>query len=171
MVYPTPCVPDVPVGDGHQPGVLGRWQGKRPYGEQVARERLEVDAPDFAARVDEQDPASVRRLVFEACQRASRFQTEDEPLADLALAQLAQGTPDDTLARKLEELAERLDDRYLDAQDASDPTWTTLFRSARLASALSYALRTRSRSTVLDSIYEAAHASPDPESFYRELLP
>lgn len=124
----------------------------------------------MAVHLDAQDPESLRRLVLEACQRASTVRTDHEPLVDLALSQLVRGTPDDNLARKLEELAERTDDRYLTAQEAADPNWATLFRSARLASALSLALREQTRSSVLNSIYEAAHASPDTAAFYRDLL-
>lgn len=90
-----------------------------------------------------------------------------DPIIDSALRELATGKIEDATRRAVEELVHSLDEEYFDLKDAGErgeapsDAYRPIFRRARAANAVFYALSQDSFEAATEALYEAKAATLD----------
>ncbi|MFC7625929.1 hypothetical protein [Microlunatus sp. GCM10028923] len=124
--------------------------------------RLDSVEGDLADRIRAASPERQRAAVAAAAEFViGATGVSGDGVAD-ALNALQSGTADADRQRRLDQLAERLDDEAFDLQDAGrDEEYSARFAQARAVSALAYAFDPDAETAALDGIYEARATAPD----------
>jgi len=111
-----------------------------------------------------------RDAILSVCHQAVMEIGDVSPLIHQALCLTA---PDNALRVQIEELREKLDDQYFDAQKKADDSSSTaalkLFSKARLAAAIAIIMSPLDVTTACEALYEALMALHDNRPAIRRL--
>jgi len=142
--------------------------------------RLETASKDLSARIAASEPMTQRRVSIVACELAIQATELDIPIISESLEQLRQNgkLPQERIV-ELNKLANQLDERYFDIQDAlGDNTENSealqveslqFFGKARAVSALEFAGEENTYDAAMESVYEALAIFEDRNNFFSEI--
>ncbi|MEK7898022.1 hypothetical protein AAB990_22290 [Burkholderia contaminans] len=130
---------------------------------------LQTLAPKLFAKLEKANENSLRKICYRVCDYAATANRPHDPLIDEAIGYLRLGNEyRQGMVTDLDELMNRLDERYFDLKDRADemvesPDCEQLlaesdeyFRKARVAAALRVAVGSDAFEAATESIYEAA---------------
>jgi hypothetical protein len=133
--------------------------------------RLSSIAPDLVATLERQRPRRLRLVAASAVGLAVERVRLADPQLEAALGALREGRFGNTnertgvvrLAQELDEMAWAEQDKA-EAGDGSRETYVIIFRKARAAAAVGFALETDALTGTLEAVYEAQAAVKDLEA-------
>ena len=142
--------------------------------------RLETASKDLSARLAASEPMQQRRGSIVACELAIQATGLDIPVISESLEQLRQdGKLSQERIAELNKLANQLDEKYFDIQDAlGDNTENSkvlqveslqFFGQARAVSALEFAGAENTFDAAMESIYEASAIFEDRNGFFSKI--
>ncbi len=137
----------------------------------MAKNILEGLPADLAGQVERATDAEKRAICLAICKGVTAITRLDEPVIGQALRSLVDGSyGDPVLAASVEHLVEQLDDRYFAAQrryhegKEDEVVYRDLFRKARAANAVLFALNHDPFVAATHSVYETYAALGESET-------
>jgi hypothetical protein len=139
--------------------------------------RLETLSPDLAAQLRRATAAKQHAAALAACEFGIGHARVDDPAVAKALRCLRAGdalTPENKI--QIGSLAARLDEQYLDLQEAAEAgkansnDYLRRFAEARAVAALAFLCKEDGAGAAEDAIYEAAAAAADDKEHFLAIV-
>ena len=139
----------------------------------IVRTRLEIEAPDLAAKLRSSRRANLRAAATAIAKLAvEQLSVQDARIDAGLMAAAAQAWGDSPVRADLQQLTAELDEIAWDIQDHAETGATVeadyedAFRRARAVAALYFALDIDPANAAAESVYEAIHALDDLDLVY-----